>query len=85
MAIYKSYKFSSPPQDLTCISCDICGSNDVIETIEGFVCRSCGIVLEIKRLQYDRPFNDDIVQYTKGLGSTQIGTRRERYISSSLK
>jgi len=83
MAIYKSYKFSSPPQDLTCISCDICGSNDVIETTAGYVCRSCGIVLEIQRLQYNRPYNDDIIQYAKGLGTTQIGTQRERFISSN--
>ena len=83
MAIYKSYKFSSPPQDLTCLSCDICGSNDVIETTAGYVCRSCGIVLEIQRLQYNRPYNDDIIQYAKGLGTTQIGTKRERFISSN--
>ena len=83
MATYNSYKFSSPPQDLTCLSCDICGSNDVIETTAGYVCRSCGIVLEIQRLQYNRPYNDDIIQYAKGLGTTQIGTRRERFISSN--
>ena len=85
MATYKPSRIGAFSKDLADLRCDVCGSNDVIETIEGFVCRSCGIVLEIKRLQYDRPFNDDIVQYTKGLGSTQIGTRRERYISSSLK
>ncbi len=78
-----TYNANSIPQDITCLSCDICGSDDIIATTEGYICRSCGIVLKIQKLQYNRPYNDDIVQYARGLGATQIGTRRERLISSN--
>jgi len=57
--------------------CDACGSNDVIETQEGYTCRECGIVLEIQKLEYNRPYDKDIVQYAV-LGKTQMGYRRER-------
>ena len=83
MATYKSDNVISLVQDFTRLSCDVCGSIDVTETTAGYVCRSCGIVLEIQRLQYNRPYNDDIIQYAKGLGTTQIGTQRERFISSN--
>ncbi|MFX1365883.1 MAG: hypothetical protein ACFFCE_17370 [Promethearchaeota archaeon] len=63
------------------LSCDICGSSDIIENSEGYVCRDCGIVLEIQKLQYDRPYNEDLIQYAKGVGRTLIGTRGERIIS----
>ena len=59
------------------ISCDICSSANVQETIEGYVCGDCGIVLEALKLQYDRPYNNDILQYAI-LGTTQIGTKGER-------
>jgi len=80
MATYNTIRKSGFNQDYTSLSCDICGSIDIIETTEEYVCRSCGIVLEIQKLQYDRPYNDDIVQYAR-LGTTQIGTRRERLVS----
>ena len=83
MATYKLDNVSSLVQDFTRLSCDICGSKDVTETTAGYVCRSCGIVLEIQKLQYNRPYNDDVVQYARGLGATQIGTRRERLVSSN--
>jgi len=57
--------------------CDVCGSDDVIETQEGYTCRDCGIVLEIQKLEYHRPYDNDIVQYAV-LGKTQMGYRRER-------
>ena len=57
--------------------CDACGSDDVIETREGYTCRDCGIVLEIQKLEYHRPYDKDIVQYAV-LGKTQMGYRRER-------
>jgi len=64
-------------QKNTDLTCDVCSSNDIIETIEGYVCRDCGIVLEIQKLEYYRPYNDDIIQYAV-LGTTQIGSKRER-------
>ena len=81
MATYKLVQEGSFSPDFTNISCDICGSSDIIENPEGYVCRDCGIVLEIQKLQYDRPYNEDLVQYAKGVGRSQIGTSRERGIS----
>lgn len=57
--------------------CDICSSNAIVETLEGYTCRECGIVLEIQKLEYYRPYDNDIVQYAV-LGKTQMGYRRER-------
>jgi hypothetical protein len=67
------------------LKCDICNSNDIKETREGYVCAECGIVLEIQKLEYYRPYNADILQYAT-LGTTQIGTKRERMkYSDSLR
>ena len=57
--------------------CDVCGSCDIVETREGYTCRDCGIVLEIQKLEYHRPYDADIVQYAV-LGKTQMGYRSER-------
>ena len=82
MATYKVVQESTLPS-IASLECDICGSSDIIENPEGYVCRDCAVVLEIQKLQYDRPYNEDLIQYAKGVGKTQIGTRRER-ISSPL-
>ena len=58
-------------------ACDLCNSVNIIETTEGYVCGDCGVVLDMQKLEYHRPYNDDILQYAP-LGQTQIGTRRER-------
>jgi len=57
--------------------CDVCGSCEIIETREGYTCRDCGIVLEIQKLEYHRPYDADIVQYAV-LGKTQMGYKSER-------
>ncbi len=67
------------------LECDICGSTDIVDTDRGYVCRKCGIVLEIQKLQYDKPYNENIVQYSRNLGATQIGTKRERLISPNSR
>lgn len=59
------------------IRCDICSSEDIVETREGFVCRDCGICLEMQRLVYHPPHNilitqNDILRYY-----TMIGTPNE--------
>lgn len=74
-------KESSISHHFSYLSCDICGSSDILETPEGYVCLDCGIVLEIQKLQYNRPYNEDLIQYAKGIGSTKIGTKRERTCS----
>ncbi|KKL17308.1 hypothetical protein LCGC14_2486870 [marine sediment metagenome] len=73
MATEKKSEYS---HDLSLLKCDICDSTDIIETFSGFVCRTCGVELLIQKLQYDRPYNKDIIQIHKRLGVTQIGTRR---------
>jgi hypothetical protein len=85
LATYKTLRDSSLPLSSAYLTCDICGSADIVSTNEGYVCRECGIVLETQKLQYDRPYNEDIIQYAKGLGTTQIGTRRERGISPNYE
>ncbi len=57
--------------------CDICNSTDIVETREGYTCRACGLVLEVQKLEYHRPYDKDIVQYAV-LGKTQIGFKSER-------
>ena len=57
--------------------CDICKSNDLVETREGFTCRACGIVLEVQKLEYHRPYDADVVQHAV-LNKTQIGFKSER-------
>jgi len=42
------------------------------------VCRDCGVVLTIPKLQYDHPYNCDVIQHSVQFGATQIGTVRER-------
>ncbi len=81
LATYKTLQESALSPNISHLYCDICGSYDIIENPEGYVCRDCGIVLEIQKLQYDRPYNEDLIQYAKGVGKTLIGTRRERITS----
>ena len=62
--------------------CDVCGSMDIIETYEGYSCRDCGIVLEVQKLEYHRPYDKDILQYAV-INRTQIGTKKERFVINS--
>ncbi len=74
MTIYKT----SVTLDHTNLKCDLCGSDDIVETVEGYVCRACGIVQTLQKLQYDQPYKADVLQYARRLGSTQLGNKRER-------
>ena len=51
MATYKSVQESSEPPACSGLECDICSSEDIVDTKEGYVCRNCGIVLEVQKLQ----------------------------------
>ena len=75
---YINSKEDNPSQPFTELSCDVCKSSDIFEIKEGYVCRTCGIVLEIQKLEYHKPYNNNILQYAK-LGTTQIGSIRERF------
>ncbi|MHA2180438.1 MAG: hypothetical protein ACXAAH_03335, partial [Promethearchaeota archaeon] len=63
------------------LRCDACNSYDVVETGEGYVCRNCGIILQIQRFQYDIPFNKSQIQNERGLGKSNLGTKKERALS----
>ena len=65
------------------LTCDVCSSENIIETIEGFVCKDCGIVLEVEKLEYHRPYSEDSIQYAKLNDYTCIGSSVERFSSSS--
>ena len=66
------------------LSCDVCNSDNIIETVEGYSCGSCGIVLKILRLEYYQPYNKEVIQYAV-LGTTQIGLARERANSRHIE
>ena len=68
----------SIPIGHTNLKCDLCGSDDIVDEIQGYVCRDCGVILTVQKLQYDRPYNNDILQHSIQFGATQIGTERER-------
>ena len=59
------------------IHCDNCSSDNIVETREGYSCRSCGIVLEVQKFEYNRPYKENLIQHAV-LGITQIGSIRER-------
>ncbi|MDX1798702.1 MAG: hypothetical protein R3255_08640 [Candidatus Lokiarchaeia archaeon] len=81
MATYKALQNSPLSITNSHLECDICGSAEIVDTSGGYVCRKCGIVLEIQKLQYDKPYNKDLIQHSIGTGKTQIGNNRERYVS----
>ncbi len=83
MSDRKSNLSTNKSGSLTEFMCDACGSTNIAETREHYVCRSCCVVLEVKKLEYHRPYNNDIVQYAK-LGTTKIGSLRERLRNPNL-
>ncbi len=81
MASYKTQEFETGLVGLSSLKCDMCGSEDIVEDMGSYICRDCGIVLEIRKLQYDRPYNTDIIHHSPHVGATQVGTIRERLSS----
>ena len=73
MASEKIEKYSN----YDALQCDLCGSSDIIQTNEGFTCRTCGIVLKEYILQYDHPYDRELIQHAV-LRITQIGSFKER-------
>ncbi|MFX0032558.1 MAG: hypothetical protein ACFE8E_02845 [Candidatus Hodarchaeota archaeon] len=59
------------------LQCDVCGSDDITQNESGYVCKECGIMLDLQILEYHKPYNQDILQYAP-LGKTQIGSAKER-------
>ncbi|MHA2336142.1 MAG: hypothetical protein ACXACX_02515 [Candidatus Hodarchaeales archaeon] len=74
--------------DHTSLKCDVCGSDDIVDDTQGYVCKDCGIVLTVQKLQYDIPYTIESMQHSIRHGVTQIGTLQERKVhphSSWLK
>jgi len=85
MATHQLVKFDSLKVDSNqnpLERCDVCGSCDIVETREGYTCRDCGIVLEVQKLEYHRPYDAEIVQYAV-LGKTQMGYKSERRVTKN--
>ena len=66
------------PYDHRDLKCDLCDSENIVDESQGYVCRDCGVVLTVQKLQYDRPYNSDVIQHSIQFGATQIGNVRER-------
>jgi hypothetical protein len=59
--------------------CDFCHSADIVESLSGYVCRECGLVLEHIKLVYHSPYNKETLQNEKvSTCSTSLGTSFER-------
>ncbi|TFG08626.1 MAG: hypothetical protein EU539_01810 [Promethearchaeota archaeon] len=80
--VYPEEKSRMSFDESTILKCDACYSTEITETKEGYVCRSCGVVLEIQKYVYNRPYNANIIQHAR-LGITQIGTVKERVINEN--
>ncbi|TXT65416.1 MAG: hypothetical protein BAJALOKI1v1_430007 [Promethearchaeota archaeon] len=70
---------NDPPIDKLDFICDLCQSTEVIECSEGYVCTNCGLVLELPRMEYHRPYENDRIQHAVPLGTTRIGSEKERF------
>jgi len=71
-------------QNFTELICDSCNSTDIIETREGYSCRDCGMVLEGKKIVFNKLYFSDVQHYAK-LGATHIGNARERLAHAHSK
>jgi hypothetical protein len=59
------------------LQCDECGSFNIDNDSGEYVCKSCGLVLRIQKLEYHKPYKEEKIQNSI-LGATKIGFRRER-------
>lgn len=60
--------------------CDSCKSTHIIDTTQGYVCGSCGLVLEVQNIKFNGINFSDFERYAK-LGKTHIGTKKERMVN----
>jgi len=64
--------------------CDGCSSDDISESIDGYVCRNCGLIIDVPIFRHNSPYNQDSVQvYSNELKkTTKLGTNLERISNS---
>ena len=64
-------------QDSDLSTCEACGSADIKQIREGYVCGNCGLVLSDLVLEYHHPYQVSTIQHAPK-GKTQIGYYKER-------
>ncbi|TFF97006.1 MAG: hypothetical protein EU547_05570 [Promethearchaeota archaeon] len=57
--------------------CEECKSTNIIKTGDGYVCTQCGLVLDLKRMEYHRPYKQNRIQHS-AIHNTTLGTKAER-------
>ncbi len=60
------------------LTCDLCLSDEIIETEQSYVCSRCGCVLEIPIMKSHYPYKKEQVHHEISSGSSSIGTQKER-------
>ena len=68
--------------NFTELMCDACRSTHIVETTQGYVCSTCGLVLEGQKIVFNGINFSDIEHYAK-LGKTHIGTVKERFANAN--
>ena len=84
MVVKSENVYSDGKQDLRC---DECGSLDINSDSGEYVCKACGLVLDLQKLEYHKPYREDKLQRSVLIknSSTKIGYRHERMNSRSFK
>lgn len=80
LATHNKVKYANSGLDASLV-CDACNSNNITQNESGYVCKECGLMLDIQIMEYHRPYNQDILQYAP-LGKTQMGFKKERLRNS---
>jgi uncharacterized Zn finger protein (UPF0148 family) len=74
MTLHKKYVQNDNNYEL---KCDECGSFNINSDSGEFVCKNCGLVLKIQKLEFHKPYKEEKIQNSI-LSATKIGFRRER-------
>ncbi len=84
MMFNKNLQIFDLPEKTIDFFCDGCRSEEIIESGGGYVCRNCGLTLDLPIFQYNSPYNQDSIQvYSNELKkTTKLGTNLERRANS---
>lgn len=84
MIFNKNLQIFDLPEKTIDFFCDGCRSDEIIESDGGYVCRNCGLTLDLPIFQYNSPYNQDSIQvYSNELKkTTKLGTNLERRANS---
>jgi len=84
MMFNKNLQIFDLPEKTIGFFCDGCRSEDIIESGGVYVCRNCGLTLDLPIFRYNSPYNQDSIQvYSNELKkTTKLGTNLERRANS---